>query len=106
MMAEQYDKTCCQGKRSDIIRELEILAGNETESTYGHNGHKLKSRDVLAREYGFSSRNAARYLRLNYLIRPFKDMYGQERDPASFGGGYVLYTEDGGAAQESIRGSG
>lgn len=81
VMAEQYDKTCCQGKRSDIIRELEILAGNETESTCGHNGHKLKSRDVLAREYGFSSRNAARYLRLNYLIRPFKDMMDRNEIP-------------------------
>lgn len=74
VMAEQYDKTCCQGKRSDIIRELEIIAGNETESTCGHNCHKLKSRDMLARKYGFSSWNAARDLRLNYLIRPFKDM--------------------------------
>ena len=81
VMAEQYDKTCCQGKRSDIIRELEILAGNETESTCGHNGHKLKSRDVLAKEYGFSSRNAARYLRLNYLIRPFKDMMDRNEIP-------------------------
>ena len=71
VMAEQYDKTCCQGKRNDIIRELELFSG-EAESTYGHNGHKLKSRDALAQEYGFSSRNAARYLRLNYLIRPFK----------------------------------
>ena len=71
VMAEQYDKTCCQGKRNDIIRELELLSG-ETGSTCGHNGHKLKSRDALAQEYGFSSRNAARYLRLNYLIRPFK----------------------------------
>ncbi len=81
VMAEQYDKTCCLGKRNDIIRELEILSGNETESTCGHNGHKLKSRDVLAREYGFSSRNAARYLRLNYLIRPFKDMMDRNEIP-------------------------
>lgn len=81
VMAEQYDKTCCQGKRSDIIRELEILAGNETESTCGHNGHKLKSRDALAQEYGFSSRNAARYLRLNHLIRPFKDMMDRNEIP-------------------------
>lgn len=72
VMAEQYDKTCCQGKRNDIIRELKALSG--TESTCGHNGHKLKSRDALAAEYGFSSRNAARYLRLNHLIRLFKDL--------------------------------
>lgn len=74
VMAEQYDKTCCQGKRNDILRELKILGGKETESTCGHNGHKLKSRDLLAKEYGFSSRNAARYLRLNYLIQPFKNL--------------------------------
>ena len=79
VMAEQYDKTCCQGKRNDIIRELEVLSG--TESTCGHNGHKLKSRDALAQEYGFSSRNAARYLRLNHLIRQFKDMMDRNEIP-------------------------
>lgn len=79
VMAEQYDKTCCQGKHNDIIRELELLGGNETESTCGHNGHKLKSRDALAMEYGFSSRNAARYLRLNYLIQPFKNLMDENK---------------------------
>lgn len=79
VMAEQYDKTCCQGKRNDIIRELELLGGNETESTCGHNDHKLKSRDTLAMEYGFSSRNAARYLRLNYLIQPFKNLMDENK---------------------------
>ena len=74
VMAEQYDKTCCQGKRNDIIRESELLGGNETESTCGHNGHKLKSRDALAMEYGFSSRNAARY-----LIQPFKNLMDENK---------------------------
>ena len=78
VMAEQCDKTCCQGKRNDIIRELELLGGNETESTCGHNGHKLKSRDALAMEYGFSSRNAAR-LRLNYLVQPFKNLMDENK---------------------------
>ncbi len=35
----------------------------------------------MAKEYGFSSRNAARYLRLNYLIRPFKDMMDRNEIP-------------------------
>ena len=78
VMAEQYDKTCCQGKRNDIIKELEQLGGG-TESTCGHNGHKLKSRDALAMEYGFSSRNAARYLRLNFLIQPFKNLMDENK---------------------------
>jgi ParB family chromosome partitioning protein len=74
VMAAHYDKVCCQGKRNDIIRELELMNGIQKKETCGHNGHRLKSRDIVAKEYGFSSRNAARYLRINYLIRPFKDM--------------------------------
>ena len=79
VMAAHYDKVCCQGKRNDIIRELELLNGIEPKSTCGHNGHKLKSRDAMAAEYGFSSRNAARYLRLNYLIQPFKNMMDENK---------------------------
>lgn len=79
VMAARYDKVCCQGKRNDIIRELELLNGIETESTCGHNGHKLKNRDAMAVEYGFSSRNAARYLRLNYLIQPFKNLMDENK---------------------------
>ena len=79
VMAAHYDKVCCQGKRNDIIRELELLNGIESKSTCGHNGHKLKNRDAMAAEYGFSSRNAARYLRLNYLIQPFKNMMDENK---------------------------
>lgn len=79
VMAAHYDKVCCQGKRNDIIRELELLNGIEPESTCGHNGHKLKNRDAMATEYGFSSRNAARYLRLNYLIQPFKNLMDENK---------------------------
>lgn len=58
VMAAHYDKVCCQGKRNDIIRELQILSGIEPEETSCHNGKKLNSLDVIASEYGFSSRNA------------------------------------------------
>lgn len=58
-MAAYYDKVCCQGKRNDIIREWQILTGVNPEDTCYH---KLKSLDVIASEYGFLSRNAARYL--------------------------------------------
>lgn len=79
VMAVHYDNVCCQGKRNDIIRELELLNGIEPKSTCGHNGHKLKSWDAMAAEYGFSSRNAARYLRLNYLIQPFKNLMDENK---------------------------
>ena len=79
VMAAHYDKVCCQGKRNDIIRELQILSGVEPKETCCHNGNKFKSLDVIASEYGFSSRNAARYLRLNYLIQPFKNLMDENR---------------------------
>ena len=55
VMAAHYDKVCCQGKRNDIIRELQILSGADPDDTCCHNGNKLKSLDVIASEYGFSS---------------------------------------------------
>ena len=79
VMAAHYDKVCCQGKRNDIIRELQILSGVNPDDTCCHNGNKLKSLDVIASEYGFSSRNAARYLRLNYLIQPFKNLMDENK---------------------------
>lgn len=74
VMEAHYNKVCCQGKRNDIIKELQIMNGETPAETCGHNGHKLKSRDALAEEYGYSSRNVARYLRINNLIRSFKDL--------------------------------
>ena len=79
VMAAHYDKVCCQGKRNDIIRELQILSGADPDDTCCHNGNKLKSLDVIASEYGFSSRNAARYLRINHLIQPFKNLMDENK---------------------------
>lgn len=73
VMQAQYDKVCGTMKRAEIIKELELLSG-KTFSSSGHNGHQVKSRDIVASEYGFSSRNAARFLRINHLIDPFKTL--------------------------------
>ena len=79
VLEARYNKVCCQGKRNDIIQELRIMSGETPEETCGHNGHKLKSRDALAEEYGYSSRNVARYLRINNLIRPIKNLLDTNR---------------------------
>lgn len=79
VMEAHYNKVCCQGRRNDIIRELQIMNGETASETCGHNGHKFKSRDALAEEYGYSSRNVARYLRINSLIRPFKNLVDDNR---------------------------
>ncbi len=74
VMAEHYEKVCGNLKREEVVQELEALSGKTPSDVGGHNGHQVKSRDIVAREYGFSSRNAARYLRINYLIKQFKEL--------------------------------
>ena len=59
-------------RHDEIVRELEVLTGKKDTLSGGHNDHRRKSRDIIAAEYGFSSRSAARLLRLNKLIPDFK----------------------------------
>lgn len=71
VLAERYDKVMSQGKRNDIIRELEEMTGEA--ATCGHDDHKSKSRDSLGEEYGLSGSTVARMLRVNQLIPEMKD---------------------------------
>lgn len=71
VLAERYDKVMSQGKRNDIIRELEEMNG--IVGTCGHDVHKSKSRDDLGEEYGLSGRSVSRLLRVNQLIPEMKD---------------------------------
>lgn len=66
VLSARYEKVISQGKRNDILREIE-------EITCGHDVHKSKSRDGIGEEYGMTGRNIARYMRVDKLIRPFKD---------------------------------
>ena len=72
VLAERYDKVMSQGKRNDILKELESL--NKCKVTSGHSDQKLWSRDELASEYGLSSSSVARLLRVNHLIPEMKKM--------------------------------
>ena len=74
VMAEHYEKMCGSLRHDEIVKELEALTGKKDSRCGGHNGHRAKSRDIMAAEYGFSSRTAARMLRLNYLIPEFKKL--------------------------------
>lgn len=65
---------CGSLRHDEIVKELEALTGKKDSRCGGHNGHRAKSRDIMAAEYGFSSRTAARMLRLNYLIPEFKKL--------------------------------
>lgn len=67
ILAARYEKVISQGKRNDILHEIE-----ET-GTCGHDVYKSKSRDGIGEEHGMTGRNIARYMRVDKLIPEFKD---------------------------------
>lgn len=75
VLSARYEKVCRTLKRDEIVAELQALSGMEG-SCGGHDVHQgqAKSRELIGQEYGMTGRNIARYMRVNKLIRPFKDM--------------------------------
>lgn len=71
VLKERYDKVISQGKRNDIIRELEELKG--VSSTCGNDFHKSRKREDIGEEYGYTGRMVANFLRLNELIPELKE---------------------------------
>lgn len=74
VLKARYEKESCQGRRNDIIEETARLEGKEVEVTRGHGDHRMKTRDTIGKEYELSGSSVGRLLKLNDLIKPFKDM--------------------------------
>ena len=74
VLKARYEKESCQGRRNDIIEEIARLEGKEVEVTRGHGDHRMKTRDTIGKEYKLSGSSVGRLLKLNDLIKPFKDM--------------------------------
>lgn len=74
VLKARYEKESCQGRRNDIIEEIARLEGKEIEVTRGHGDHRMKTRDAIGKEYELSGSSVGRLLKLNDLIKPFKDM--------------------------------
>ena len=75
VLSLQHSKMFSQGKRNDIICELEKLSNPNNinaNGTCAQIGHKLKSRDVVAEKYGLSKNRVARYLRIHQLAPELK----------------------------------
>lgn len=72
VLAERFEKVSNQGRRNDILQEIERLNGTDNAETCGHDVHRLKSRDAMGEEYGMTGRNIARYIRVNQLEQPLK----------------------------------
>jgi ParB family chromosome partitioning protein len=75
VLKARYEKASNQGKRNDILQEIARLEGKQLDSaTCGHSDHKLKTRDSIGKEYELSGSSVGRLLKINDLIKPFKDM--------------------------------
>lgn len=75
VLKARYEKGSCQGKRNDILKEIAKLEGKTLDdTTCGHGDHRMKTRDAIGKEYELSGSSVGRLLKLNDLIKPFKDM--------------------------------
>ena len=74
VLKARYEKESCQGRRHDIIEEIARMEGKELPATCGHGDQRLNTRDMIGKEYELSGSSIGRLLKLNDLIKPFKDM--------------------------------
>ena len=74
VLKARYEKESCQGRRNDIIEEIARMEGKELPATCGHGDQRLNTRDMIGKEYELSGSSVGRLLKLNDLIKPFKDM--------------------------------
>lgn len=76
VLAQHYDAVKKQGKRMDLINEInKLLNAYElgAELTSGPVVQKLDSREKIAENYDMSGRNVTRYIRLNLLSNKLKN---------------------------------
>ncbi|MCM1316325.1 MAG: ParB N-terminal domain-containing protein [Alistipes senegalensis] len=70
VIALRHNEMFSQGKRNDIIRELQMLENPTSRPV----GEKLNSAEILSEEYSMSSRNISRFLRIDKLIFELKGL--------------------------------
>jgi len=77
VIALHHSKMFSQGKRNDILKQLETLEkphDSEADETCAEIPHKLKTRDLVAIEYGLKRDVVARYLRVHKLTVELKSL--------------------------------
>ncbi|MGI6383298.1 MAG: ParB/RepB/Spo0J family partition protein [Tissierellaceae bacterium] len=75
ILTERHKAIKEQGRKTDLIKEIEMLSRAddlEENSTFGKFGQNENSREKVANKYDLSSRNVARYLRIDTLIEGLK----------------------------------
>jgi ParB family chromosome partitioning protein len=67
-LSQHYEAMKCQGKRTDLISEIEQLLNPHDNSVQGTPSQVgTRTNETLGREYGLSRNNVARYIRLATL---------------------------------------
>lgn len=90
-LANHYDAIKRQGKRTDLIKQVEAILNiedcenPETTNEEGSSPVGNKSIEVTGAKYGLSKNSVARYIRINKLIKGFKDMIDGEKLPIRAG---------------------
>ena len=72
-LAQHYEAMKCQGKRNDLLAEIEMLLNphnTEDSGTCSQVENKSKSLTKVGEEYGLSKDKVARYIRISGLIDP------------------------------------
>jgi ParB family chromosome partitioning protein len=75
IIATQHSKLFSQGKRNDILAELQMLENpheSKDNGTYAQVEHKLDSRELVAQKYSLDRNAVARYLRIYKLTDALK----------------------------------
>jgi ParB family chromosome partitioning protein len=87
-------KMFSQGKRNDILEELERLEHSSTSSQIETKLKRDTSLDKLGDNYGMSRPTVARLIRVNHLIQPFKSLIDEKSIPLMVGVELSYLTED------------
>ena len=75
-LSEYYGAIKSQGRRTDLINEIENMANlnnTNTSETFVGIQHRSSAREKTAKNYGLNSNTVAQYIRINRLITPLKD---------------------------------
>lgn len=82
VIASRYEKMFSQGKRTDIIKELQSIESSNVQSDEEDEQTKPKnSREKVGEEYGLSRNSVARLLRINKLIFGLKKLVDEHIIP-------------------------
>ena len=76
-LSEHYDAMKSQGKRNDLLKEIEMLlnpSDSKENSTSSEVQTKLRTDEKIGQDYGLSKDKVAKYIRISNLNEPLMEM--------------------------------